>query len=160
MSLMPLAAVVELNTHLVLNCLEGMDDHTATRRLDDHTNNVALIAAHLVDARHFVARHLGAHLGSPFGGDFDEVQSIEDVEAFPTLGAIREAWDRASQALLDRLNSVGPEDLPDMAPVPSPSSDGTFLGWLWFMVDHEAYHVGQLALLRKHFGLPAMRWTA
>ncbi len=160
MSLLPLVAVLELNTHLVLNCLEGMDDRTATRRVDDRTNNVALIAAHLVGARHFVARHLGADLGSPFGGDLDEVQSIEDVTVFPSLEAIREAWTLASKALLHRLASVEPGELPDMAPVPSPSPDGTFLGWLWFMVDHEAYHVGQLALLRKHFGLPAMRWSA
>jgi uncharacterized damage-inducible protein DinB len=33
------------------------------------------------------------------------------------------------------------------------------LGALTFLVQHDSYHIGQLALLRKHAGLPAMRYT-
>jgi hypothetical protein len=36
--------------------------------------------------------------------------------------------------------------------------DRTLLGALAFLAQHESYHVGQLALLRKYAGLPAMRY--
>ena len=32
------------------------------------------------------------------------------------------------------------------------------LGAVAFLLQHDSYHVGQLALLRKHFGLGAMRY--
>jgi uncharacterized damage-inducible protein DinB len=30
---------------------------------------------------------------------------------------------------------------------------------LAFFVQHDSYHIGQLALLRKHVGLPAMQYA-
>jgi hypothetical protein len=40
-----------------------------------------------------------------------------------------------------------------------PIGDATVLGLIAFMVQHDSYHIGQLALLRKHYGLPAMRYS-
>jgi hypothetical protein len=44
-------------------------------------------------------------------------------------------------------------------PFPLPISDPTALSLLTFFVQHDSYHVGQLALLRKHAGLPAMQYA-
>jgi uncharacterized damage-inducible protein DinB len=27
-----------------------------------------------------------------------------------------------------------------------------------FLIQHESYHVGQMALIRKHYGYPAMKY--
>jgi hypothetical protein len=37
-------------------------------------------------------------------------------------------------------------------------NDRSILGMLAFIAQHESYHIGQLSLLRKHVGLPAMRY--
>ena len=39
-----------------------------------------------------------------------------------------------------------------------PGVDRTRLGALTFLVQHDSYHIGQLALLRKPAGLPAMSY--
>jgi hypothetical protein len=33
------------------------------------------------------------------------------------------------------------------------------LAVLTFLVQHDSYHIGQLSLLRKHAGLPAMQYV-
>lgn len=40
-----------------------------------------------------------------------------------------------------------------------PNADRTRLGAVAFLLQHEAYHIGQVALLRKAFGLGPMRYT-
>ena len=40
-----------------------------------------------------------------------------------------------------------------------PIDDTSVLGLLGFMVQHDSYHLGQLSLLRKHCGLPAMAYS-
>jgi uncharacterized damage-inducible protein DinB len=151
--------MLKLNTRLFERCLDGLDDATAVRRPSGLTNNMALVAAHLVDARYFIARHLGASLGPLFGGALDEVTSIEQVEEFPAVEEIRGAWELASNALAALIPTLGPEELGGEPPVQSPSSDSTLGGWIQFMMLHEMYHIGQLAFLRRLFGLAAMRWS-
>ena len=51
----PLHALLELNTDLLLNCLDGLSDEEARRRLEGGGNSVAFLAAHLTDTRHFLA---------------------------------------------------------------------------------------------------------
>ena len=39
-----------------------------------------------------------------------------------------------------------------------PIADPTLRGALDFLLHHEAYHIGQMAFLRRCFGLPAMSY--
>ena len=39
-----------------------------------------------------------------------------------------------------------------------PIDDESVLGGISFLVGHEAYHIGQLSILRKFFGLEAMKY--
>ena len=43
----PLAALFDLNTDLLLNCLDGLTDSEAQRRLEAGGNSVTFLAAHL-----------------------------------------------------------------------------------------------------------------
>jgi hypothetical protein len=47
----PLAAIFQLNTDLLLNCLEEVSDAEAQRCLAAGGNSVAFLAAHLTDTR-------------------------------------------------------------------------------------------------------------
>ena len=49
----PLAKLYELNTDLLLNCLDGLTDAEAQRRLEAGGNSITFLAAHLTDTRHF-----------------------------------------------------------------------------------------------------------
>jgi hypothetical protein len=69
-------------------------------------------------------------------------------------------WDAASEAIADRLAAASAAELDRPAPHRFPVGGATLLGALGFLAQHDSYHVGQLALLRKLAGLPGMKYAA
>lgn len=155
----PLHAILELNTRLLVNCLDGVDDATAARRVEGRTNNMAFLAAHVLDARVFLAGYLGLEVESPLPEEMQEARGIDDVSELPTLESIRESWTEVWAALEPRLREVREEELLAWSPRSFPVSDPTVRGGVAFLTQHESYHVGQLALLRRAFGHEAMEYT-
>jgi uncharacterized damage-inducible protein DinB len=98
-------------------------------------------------------------LESPFAAQLGNARGIDDVSELPTLAEIRTEWERSASVLADRLDSLTETDLHEEAKARFPIGDATVLGLIAFMVQHESYHIGQLALLRKHYGFPAMRYS-
>ena len=155
MSLAPLAA---LHTRLFLNCLDGMDDSAAVVRIEGRTNSAAFVAAHLVESRAWTVRTLGVDVPSPFGGVIPYGTSIEDLAELPSLAAIRAEWGEISSVLEARLAALTPEALAAPSSHRFPVDDTTLSGTLAFLLHHEAYHIGQLSLLRRAAGLPPMSY--
>jgi len=56
------------------------------------------------------------------------------------------------------LGALTTERLDEPAPQRFPIDDETVLGEIAFLVQHDSYHIGQVALLRRQLGLPAMRY--
>jgi len=155
--LRPLQALYRLNHRLVLNCLEGMDDATAIRRLSGGSNNVAFLAVHLIDARYFLLKLLGVDRPSPYA-HLEEVRGVDDMESFPSVEELRDLWRQTGVLLDEALEGLGEAQLAAPSPQTFPLDDPTLAGAVAFLAQHEAYHVGQLALLRKEWGLGAMRY--
>jgi uncharacterized damage-inducible protein DinB len=84
---------------------------------------------------------------------------IDDVKQLPPLGETVAAWAAASYALRDRLETLTAAELDGPTAAPFFAPEQTMLGALTFLVQHDSYHLGQLAFLRKLAGLPAMRYT-
>lgn len=152
----PLAA---LHTRLFLNCLERMDDEAASLRVGGHTNSAAFVAAHLVDSRAWTARMLGVDIPPPFGGAVAYGSSMEAVQSMPTLAESTEEWLAVSALLEVRMQALTAADLAADAGLRFPIEDGSLAGALAFLLHHEAYHIGQLSLLRRAAGLPAMEYV-
>jgi uncharacterized damage-inducible protein DinB len=157
----PLADILRLNTKLLRNCLDGLTDEQAARRPSTSTNSAAFVAAHLSDARFYLLHMLGAEQPNPLAAYLDGARGIDDVKRFPPIAEIQRAWTAVSHALRDRLDTVTAKDLDGAVtpPFPLPVSDPTMLSVLTFFVQHDSYHIGQLALLRKHAGLAAMHYV-
>jgi uncharacterized damage-inducible protein DinB len=153
----PLAMIFRLNTELVLNCLEDLGEEQAAERGTPPLNNMAFLVAHLTETRHFLAGLLGAPLTSPFSEAFSKARALEEAGPAPPLPALRAAWERVSAHLAVHLERL---DTPQLAQTaqPLPGSDGTLLGALAFLAQHDSYHLGQVALLRRARGLPAMHY--
>lgn len=159
--LTPLLATLRLGTRLFLNCFDGIDDKTARARPNERTNSMAFVALHLHDARHYLAKYLGVAEPNPFAPVTAAAQSIEGIEVYPSLAEQRTAWleitatleRRFEELTADELDRPSPGDAPEF-----PVDDQTTLGGIAFLLAHEAYHVGQLALLRRLFRLPPMSW--
>lgn len=157
-ALQPLRTQLFLHDRLFLNCLDGMTDEAAQRRITPQTNNAMFVALHLVDARVYLARELGSALEHPFGADFERVRNIDEMPYWPALEAVKGAWRKVSLALHPLLEGLTEAELATETGAKFPVDDRSLLGTLAFLVHHEAYHIGQLSLLRKAAGLPAMKY--
>jgi uncharacterized damage-inducible protein DinB len=153
----PLNDLLHLNTRLFLNCLEGMDDATAARSTGEQANTVAVIALHVVDARYALAAATGAPATSPFAGPAAGPEGGEAPTRVP-LAVLRTAWNEASTLLARRMGELGETDLAAPSPRRFPVADRSLLGGIAFLVQHESYHIGQLAFARRLLGLPPMTY--
>jgi len=151
-----LALLLRLDTDLLANCLQGLTEADTWRRPQAGGNCVGFLVAHLVDAR----RHLATLLGHPFRSAVTDAiataRTAEDVERAVTFGQLREAWAAVSAHLDGALESVATARLDSTCEERLPVDDPSVLGAAAFLAQHDAYHVGQVALLRRQLGHPAM----
>jgi uncharacterized damage-inducible protein DinB len=157
----PLTNILRMNTRLFRYCLEGVTDEMAASRPSSSTNSAAFVACHLTEARFSLLQMIGGTEKSPIATYLENARGIDEVKRFPSLAEIQNAWTTASHALRDRLAAMTPAQLDASiaCPFPLPIPDPTALSLLTFFVQHDSYHIGQLALLRKHAGLPAMQYA-
>jgi uncharacterized damage-inducible protein DinB len=157
-SITPLAAILRLNTELLLNCLEGVTEIEAHTQPAGTGNHLAFLVAHLIDTRHFLASTLEAPLENPLAGVLAGARSMADVAELPPLPALQAAWETISAHLAVTIERLDTAALAKTSR-PLPGSDGTTLGNLSFLVQHDTYHLGQVALLRRQRGHPAMSYA-
>lgn len=155
----PLAAIYELNTDLLLNCLADLTESEARHRLPGGGNSIAFLAAHLTDTRHFLTGRLGHPLTNPLTRYLADAGTIDEIEVLPALSQIREAWLAVSRHLAGVLDRLGPDDLRREGVHRFPMADPTALGFLAFLAQHDSYHVGQAGFLRRQLGKPAMTYA-
>lgn len=154
------AEIFRLNTWLFHNCLAGLSEEDARRRPTSEVNSVAFVAAHVCESRVAIAGWLGAPVDNPWAALVANAKGIQDTPVLPSLAEVAATWDAASAAIEHRLARVSPDRLDGPAPHRFPGGGSTLLGALAFLAQHDSYHMGQLALLRKLVGLPGMTYTA
>ena len=158
-SVAPLAAIFDLNTDLLINCLDGLSDEDARRRMAGGGNSVTFLAAHLIDTRHFLTARLGRPLANPLAPLLAQAKSIDDIQAWPSLERLRAGWITIAEHLGTALEGLSSDELAKENVHRFPLSDSTALGFLAFLAQHDSYHVGQVAFLRRQLGLEAMAYT-
>ncbi len=152
-------AALDLNTRLFFNTLRDLSDDEARRRMAPGVNSAAFVAAHLVDARHYLLELLGAPRPNPMDA-LGEVGSEDELRGpLPSLDELRSAWVAAGAAVRETLVGLTEEQAAHETGQKFPVEVPGALGAVVFMLHHESYHVGQLALLRKQLGHPAMSYA-
>ncbi|MEE9180602.1 MAG: DinB family protein [Vicinamibacteria bacterium] len=158
-ALVPLVRTLDLNTRLFLNALDGVDDKIATSRPNESTNHIAFVACHLVDARHYLGNAVGRESISPFK-ELEGARGIDDIEKFPTVDEIRSAWTNIAKTLSHHLTTLSDSDLEKELERPFPIEGGkTILAAITFLLQHDSFHIGQLAFVRRFFGLEALKYS-
>jgi len=157
--LKPLAIQFELNGRQLLNAIEDMPADVWLRRLGERSNHPAFLALHLLDARCFLLGLLGAPAPHGFEDVGKDATRLEDIPVFPSSAEIAEVWRRVSEDLPSVLEAVGNEQLAAMAPHDFPVGDSTVLGAIAFLAQHEAYHLGQLGLIRRAGGMAPLPYS-
>ena len=157
-SLAPLADLFRLNTALFRNTLASLDEVDASARPNEHTNSAAFIGGHLVETRAWMGRYLGLDTKAPFGGVLEHATSLDQIKKLPTLAEIRPMWEALSEVVSAHLDQLTEVELASLGTPKFPGVAPTLLGGIAFLMQHESYHIGQLAYLRKYLGLPPMSY--
>jgi uncharacterized damage-inducible protein DinB len=157
--LTPLFTILDLNTDLLLNALDGLTDSEAQHRLSGGGNSVAFLAAHLTDSRHFLASRLGHPIPNPLARYLADAKSIDEIRSWATLDQVRAAWISISAHLLTAFESLAAEELDRPNAHRFPCDDTTTLGLIAFLTQHDSYHIGQAAFVRRQLGRPAMTYA-
>ena len=157
--LRPLKIQLELNNRLFLSVISDIPQGLWVKRPGDSANHAAFLALHLIDARCFMLRILGIQTIHGFEDVGKEATCLEDIPEYPASEEMAKSWKRVSADLLSSVDGVGPELLNEAAPHEFPVNDSSKLGALAFLAQHEAYHIGQLGIVRRILGLSPMSYS-
>lgn len=154
-----LVAQFDLHTRLFNNVLDGINDAEAGTRAGETVNHLTWLAGHLTSTRFGIGKVAGLEEPDPWADLFSHGHSIRDDADYPSIEAIKAKWNAISGPI-----SAGLAQLPDVvlgspAPAKLPINDESLGGMLTFLMHHEAYHIGQMGLLRKYLGKEAMSYA-
>jgi hypothetical protein len=133
-------------------------DAPAWLKRSGEANHVAFLAVHLAGARYYIVKFLGGTAQDPLEHYHQKARSIEDISEFPPPAEVLDAWNSVAPLLDAALARATPELLDGDSGLPFPAPGPTRLHALTFLAQHEAYHLGQMCLIRRIHGLPAAEW--
>ena len=121
-------------------------------------NHLAFLAVHLAGARYYIVKFLGGSAHDPLERYHEKARSIDEIAVFPPPAEVLEAWDAVAPLLDGGLAAATPAFLDGASGLPFPTPGPTRLDALTFLAQHEAYHLGQMCLIRRIHGLAAAEW--
>jgi len=147
-----LAQQYRINRLLVSAALKDLAVVKIEARIGDEGNSMKWLVGHLASSRYVLARHLGVDEENPYGGLFARGAEVKPESAYPSLEAIRTAWEDIAEKVERRLEKLSDDDLAAPLEGQYPINDGTIMSAIAFLSLHESYHVGQLAYIRRLHG--------
>jgi len=165
----PLIAQFRLHHLLYNNVLDGFTDDETNRRLhgDKEVNHIKYIAGHLLNSQYGFGYLAGLHLEVKWDELFaamNESEARDDV-TYPAINEIISEWNSIYDPILDALNKFSGDDWKRTPPKPldkvfedNPFFDNTLAGFMTFLNHHQAYHIGQIGILRRAFGKEPLRY--
>lgn len=151
--------MLNMNSRLFINALEGVTEDQAKERISGHNNPLNWLGTHTVWARYNICAMLGKPAANnPYDGKFENFKAFNPADKYPTLSEIKTEWNKATELLNEALAAVTEEHLASACPLKSPIGDFTFGGTIAFLTQHESYDIGQIAYLKKYFTKEAMKY--
>ncbi len=152
-----LKAQFDLHTRLFNNVTEGVTEDESGTRKSEQINNMKWIAGHLLNTRlGNLSKVAGLAPDESYNAQFGRGNSYDPNATYPPIDEIKAKWEATAAAISNGISNIPEEVLATKSPVQAPIADDTMRGLVSFLVSHEAYHIGQLGMLRKMIGKEAM----
>ena len=152
-----LSAQIDLQTRLFNNVTEEITDSESSLRKSEYINNMKWIAGHILHTRlGSMSRVAGLQPDGMYEAQFGRGNSFDPSATYPPIEEIRQKWQATAAAISEGISNMPEEVAAAKSGAQVPIADDTVRGLVSFLVSHEAYHIGQLGLLRKMAGKEAM----
>lgn len=158
----PLLIQFDLHHRLFNNVLDGFTDEDTYQRLngDQNINYVKYLAGHLLNSQYGLAAIAGLNPEVKWNDLFAVMgqSTAKDDYPYPHIDEIKDEWKGMHERIRDGLIKLSSEDLERKPPAPFDEVSAT-VGQLWaFINHHQAYHIGQIGILRRGFGKEPMSY--
>ena len=150
----PIATIFAFSDSFVFQALEGLTDEELWRPLTTSNNPLLWVAGHIVQSRAMVLQMLGEQAETGWGSLFDRGAKIGNPKEYPSGPEVARVMREISPRLHTAL-AFQDEQLSRPASLQIPGLT-TLTDELAFFALHDAYHVGQLAYVRKGLGYPGL----
>jgi hypothetical protein len=157
-----------LNGHLYVNVLDGISEKESLYRIDDKTNHLNWIAGHLLAMRcRSLNRSGGGCSATALAAMYSDMDApppanrkLDSGVHYPALGELLQEWQSLSEAFIESVLKL-PEDLwnKDIG-FATPIDGRTLIDSFAFTALHESFHIGQMSIIRKALGKPAMSYKS
>jgi hypothetical protein len=151
-ALLPVVDLFRLSTNVFVRALNGLPAEALMVRPSDHSNPLLWMAGHATLFRARLIGLLGGPRETPWGPLFDTGAKVDLSAPYPPVGEIIAVWQELAAQLNQRCGLLTVEALAAPPNARVPTEDGTLHGALAYFAFHEAYHVGQMAYVRKWLG--------
>ena len=160
----------DFNHRLFNNALESFTDEETNQRLygDTRINHVKYIAGHLLNSQYAFALLAKIPMEWKWNDLFAGVgQTIaRDDISYPSIQQITDEWNKIYKPVRNGLESLSDTELNRTAPDPmdkifenSENIPNSVAGVWSFLNSHQAYHIGQIGILRRGFGKDPMNFS-
>jgi len=151
----PLITQYDLHQRLYNNVLDGFTDEETNRRVPEYPqiSHVKYIAGHLLASQYGLAQIAGLNPEIKWNELFAVMGQSEarDNVIYPHIDEIRNEWNNLYQPVREKLIQMNDDQLAASPPEPFDAVSES-KGQLWaFITHHQAYHIGQIGILRRAF---------
>jgi uncharacterized damage-inducible protein DinB len=155
-----LKAQFDLHTRLFNNATAGITESESNSRNSDHVNHIKWIAGHLLNTRlSSLSKVAGLQPDDSYVAQFGRGNSLDPNAKYPPIEEITSKWNQVSANISEGISKIPEEVLAAKSPSQAPIADDSIRGLVSFLISHEAYHIGQLGILRKLIGKEAMSYN-
>lgn len=158
------ALLVQFDLHhrLYNNVLADFTNEETNRRLHDdpNINHVKYLAGHLLNSQYGLAMIAGLDPEMKWNDLFAVMGQSEakDDIPYPDIEKVKAEWNDMHEHIREGLSQLATGDLSEIPPAPF-DQVAESVGELWaFINHHQAYHIGQIGILRKAFGKEPMSY--
>jgi uncharacterized damage-inducible protein DinB len=151
----PIAMIFTFSDSLVLQALEGLTHEELWRPLTTSNNPLLWVAGHIVQTRAMVLQILREQAETGWGNLFYRGAKVGNPKDYPSGSEVARVMREISPRLHTALAALQDEQLNRPASLPIPGLK-TLTDELALFALHDAYHVGQLAYVRKGLGYPGL----
>lgn len=161
-----MATQFRLLTDWYLSVLENLKPEDGSKVISGNTNSLEWLAGHLIVTRCRNTVRLGQPVEPyPYLDAFVDqslpppnFRAFDSNRNYPSLAECAEAWSAYSRLFIATLEAADEKSLATEIPLTGPTGGSTVQDLLTSVVLHEAFHIGQMSIIRKALGYKAMYW--